>query len=100
MDITRFINSLENTVSNLEQCLKKWSTFDDDLKENYIDSIEWLLSEVAPMYAKASAHEAVKIAIAYRSILSYRNELLAIHVGVYPLRVLTLVVCVKERFKK
>lgn len=82
MDLTRYINSIEITAHSLEQVLKKWYALDDDLKENYRDSIEWLLSEIEPMYAKASTPERLRISSAYQSILNHRSQLedICIHI--------------------
>jgi hypothetical protein len=53
--IDQFMAGLENLVRELPQVLQEWASLDEELQEQYVDELRWMLSRFDEVQARAGA---------------------------------------------
>jgi hypothetical protein len=47
LSVDNFISSLRDLPEKLSQLIIDWDTLDDELREEYLDQLKWMLSKAA-----------------------------------------------------
>lgn len=82
MPMERFVQSMELSAKNLHETIARWTSLDDDLRENFRDSLEWLIENAPERLAAARGDLCERLRLAYATILGRQRDLVEI-VGVH-----------------